>query len=121
MIPISSAVSQPNPPPAARAAERPDPPAAPSEPRRSQRPARDEYVPEKRAPEERCTANTDEVDQELKRLRERREELTRRLSSETDEARARALERELAQVERQLSQKDNDSYRRRHTKFTDES
>ena len=45
-------------------------------------------------------------------------ELERRRSPETDEAKARDLERQLAQVDSELSQKDNDACRRRHTKFT---
>lgn len=46
------------------------------------------------------------------------EALERRRSPETDEAKARDLERQLAQVDSELSQKDNDACRRRHTKFT---
>ncbi len=44
--------------------------------------------------------------------------LERRRSPETDEAKARDLERQLAQVDSELSQKDNDACRRQHTKFT---
>ena len=44
--------------------------------------------------------------------------LERRRSPETDEAKARDLECQLAQVDSELSQKDNDACRRRHTKFT---
>lgn len=47
-----------------------------------------------------------------------RRTLERRRSPETDEAKARDLERQLAQVESELSQKDNGACRRRHTKFT---
>ena len=46
------------------------------------------------------------------------EALERRRSPETDEAKARDLERQLAQVESELSQRDNGACRRRHTKFT---
>ncbi len=46
------------------------------------------------------------------------EDLERRRSPETDEAKARDLECQLAQVDSELSQKDNDACRRRHTKFT---
>lgn len=52
------------------------------------------------------------------RLRRTLEDLERRRSHETDEAKARDLERQLAQVDSELSQKDNDACRRRHTKFT---
>lgn len=47
-----------------------------------------------------------------------RRTLERRRSPETDEAKARDLECQLAQVDSELSQKDNDACRRRHTKFT---
>lgn len=52
------------------------------------------------------------------RFRRTLEDLERRRSPETDEAKARDLERQLAQVDSELSQKDNDACRRRHTKFT---
>ena len=55
----------------------------------------------------------------LRRTLERAlEALERRRSPETDEAKARDLERQLAQVDSELSQKDNDACRRQHTKFT---
>ena len=46
------------------------------------------------------------------------EALERRRFPETDEAKARDLERQLAQVDSELSQKDNGACCRRHTKFT---
>lgn len=95
-------------PPKAEEPEKDEEPGAPGKP----------APPGRSGEEEKCTADTDEVDRELKRLREKREELARRLSSETGGERARALERKLAQVEGDLAQKDNDAYRRRHTKFT---
>lgn len=52
------------------------------------------------------------------RLRRTLEDLERRRSPETDEAKARDLECQLAQVDSELSQKDNDACRRQHTKFT---
>lgn len=81
-------------------------------------------VPKKAAPpdkgdkEERCTGNTDAVDREIRKLKEKREELEARLNRETDETKREALERQLAQVENELRQKDNDAYRRRHSTFT---
>ncbi len=65
-----------------------------------------------------CTGNTDKVDREIEKLKRKREELERRLHTETDEARRKELERQLAQVARELDQKDNDAYRRRHSAFT---
>lgn len=67
---------------------------------------------------ERCTADTDDVDREIERLKERRETLEQQLRQEQNPARARELERQLAQAERELRQKDNDGYRRQHTRFT---
>lgn len=52
------------------------------------------------------------------RLRRTLEDLERRCSPETDEAKARDLERQLAQVDSELSQKGNGACCRRHTKFT---
>lgn len=75
--------------------------------------------PGKSGKEEKCTGNTDAVDREIRRLREKREKLEAKLHRETDETKREALERQLAQVENELRQKDNDSYRRRHATFTE--
>jgi len=61
---------------------------------------------------ERLTCNTDQVDREIEKLKQKREELERRLHSETDDARIAELEKELARIESELRQKDNDTYRR---------
>ena len=45
-------------------------------------------------------------------------ELEQQIHSETDEGKRKNLEKELAQIERELSQKDNDAYRRRHAVYT---
>ena len=77
--------------------------------------------PKSRRPEERkerCVADTGPVDRELERLRKKKEELEQRLSGETDETRRRELERKLSQAEEELRRKDNDGYRRRHTRFS---
>lgn len=75
--------------------------------------------PGKSGKEEKCRGSTDEVDREIKRLKEKKERLEARLGRETDETRREALERQLAQVEDELRQKDNDAYRRRHSTFTE--
>lgn len=67
---------------------------------------------------ERCTANTDQVDREIQRLRQRKETLGQQINSQADEAKIRELERKLTQVERELTLKDNDTYRRQHTVFS---
>lgn len=68
--------------------------------------------------ESRCTCNTDRVDREIEKLRNRKAELERRLNTETDEARVKELEKQLAQAERELREKDNDTYRRSHADFS---
>lgn len=78
-------------------------------------------APEKEVPggqAERCTCSTDQVDREIERLRQRREELKQQLGAETDGAKAEALKRKLARVECELGQKDNDAYRRGHAAFS---
>ncbi len=59
--------------------------------------------------------NSGKVDQEIEKLKKKKEELEQRLNTETDEAKIKDLERQLAQVDRELKQKDNDTYRRQHT------
>lgn len=66
---------------------------------------------------EKCVGNTDQVDREIEKLKKKQKELKQQINSETDEAKIKDLEKKLAQVERELSQKDNDAYRRQHTKF----
>lgn len=62
--------------------------------------------------------NTDQVDREIEKLKKKQQELEQRLGTETDEAKIKALEQQLAQVERELKQKDNDTYRRQHAVYT---
>lgn len=67
--------------------------------------------------EETITGNTDNVDHEIKNLRNKAQMLSRKLSS-ADENSAEEIQRELEQVNAELAQKDNDEYRRQHTVFT---
>jgi len=62
--------------------------------------------------------NTDKVDREIEKLKKKQQELEQRLNTETDEAKIKDLEHQLAQVERELKQKDNDTYRRQHAVYT---
>lgn len=78
--------------------------------------ASEEKNPDKKT--ERCTGDTGRADREIERLKKKRAELERRLSGETDQVKIRELERKLAQVESELRQKDNDTYRRRRTAFS---
>lgn len=85
-------------------------------------PERAENTPGKRAADSRteevCSGSTDAVDREIEKLKEKQEELERQIDSETDEANIKELEKKLAQVESELRQKDNDTYRRRRTVFS---
>lgn len=68
-------------------------------------------------PEEKCVVNTDKVDREIKKLKEKQQQLERQIQSAAaagDEEKIRQLEKKLAQVESELSQKDNDTYRRQN-------
>lgn len=68
--------------------------------------------------EEKCTASTDQVDREIEKLKEEKEQLEQQIKAASgDEEKRRELEARLAQVESELSQKDNDTYRRQHTLF----
>ncbi len=67
---------------------------------------------------ETVSGNTDQVDREIQKLREEKEKLQQQLNRETDAQKVKELERKLANVERELQQKDNDTYRRQHTVFT---
>lgn len=74
-------------------------------------------IPKK--PEERCVGSTDGVDREIRKLQERKKQLEQQIQSDAgDEKKIRELEQKLAQVEAELNQKDNDTYRRRHTTFS---
>lgn len=65
--------------------------------------------------EEKCVTNTDKVDREIKKLKEKKLQLEQQIKSASgDEKKIRELEKKLAHVENELSQKDNDTYRKRH-------
>ena len=67
-------------------------------------------------PAEKCVTNTDKVDREIKKLKEKKQQLEQQIQSASgDEKKIRELEKTLAQVENELSQKDNDTYRRQNT------
>lgn len=66
-----------------------------------------------------CAGNTNGVDREIRKLKEKKQELERQIQSvSVDEKKVRELEKKLAQVEQELNQKDNDAYRRQHTVFS---
>lgn len=66
-------------------------------------------------PSEKCVTDTDKVDREIEKLKEKKQQLEQQIRSASgDEKKVRELERKLAQVESELSQKDNDTYRRQN-------
>ncbi len=98
-----------------RAADAPEQPAdGPEQDRGAKGPEKKDR--DKKA--ERCTGDTGKVDREIEKLKRKRAELEQRLNTERDEAKRENLEQQLAQVEQELRQKDNDGYRRRHTVFS---
>ncbi len=62
---------------------------------------------------ESTTTDTDKVDREIEKLKKKKALLERELHT-ADESRKKELERELRQVETELAQKDNDTYRRQN-------
>lgn len=78
----------------------------------------DEPEGDKSEKAESCTGNTDKVDAEIKRLKEKQKQLEQKLMSADDEKKKKLIEQQLAAIESELIQKDNDSYRRGHTVFS---
>mgnify|MGYP003500518656 FL=1 len=63
---------------------------------------------------EECTTNTDAVDREIEKLKEEKRQIEQQIQAETDENKVKELEKKLAQVEAELNQKNNDTYRRQN-------
>ena len=72
---------------------------------------------EDKSKSESCTGNTDKVDREIKRLKKKAEQLEQRINAADGKERER-LEKQLKSVQNELTQKDNDNYRRQHTVFS---
>ena len=71
-------------------------------------------------PEEKCVANTDKVDREIQKLKDKKQQIEQQIQSASgDEKKIRELEKKLAQVENELSQKDNDTYRRQNASVSE--
>ena len=66
--------------------------------------------------EEVTVASTDKVDVEIERLKAKQAQLLKKISSSREPD--ADLQRQLAQIENELRQKDNDTYRRQHTEFS---
>lgn len=62
-----------------------------------------------------CTTNTDQVDREIKKLKEQKQQLEQQIKAAAgDEEKVKELEKQLSRIEGELSQKDNDTYRRQN-------
>lgn len=69
--------------------------------------------------EERVTCNTDRVDAEIRRLKQKQADLQQQMAgAEGDPQRQQSLERQLKQVEDTLRVKDTDAYRKQHSVFS---
>ncbi len=70
-------------------------------------------------PQEKCVGNTDQVDREIRQLKEKKQQLEQQLRRASgDERKTRELEKKRTQIQQELSRKDNDTYRRQHTIFS---
>ncbi|MCR4656076.1 MAG: hypothetical protein K5770_07610 [Lachnospiraceae bacterium] len=63
---------------------------------------------------ERTTTNTDKVDDEIRQLKNRKEKLEAQIRKEYSPERRREYEKELKEIEKELSVKDTDHYRRQN-------
>lgn len=76
------------------------------------------YAGKMNAPEK-SAMNTDEADREIERLKEEKRRLEQQLAISADETKRDELEKKIAEIERELRQKDTDAYRRGHAKGAD--
>lgn len=68
---------------------------------------------------EECTADTDNVDREIKELKEEKKRLEQQIRAAAgDEEKRKIFEKKLARIEGELRQKDNDTYRRQRAVFS---
>ncbi len=68
---------------------------------------------------EEVTCNTDAVDREIEKLKSQKQQLEQQIKAASgDGKKVEELEKKLAQVARELSQKDNDPYRRQNAVFS---
>lgn len=66
-----------------------------------------------------CTANTDSVDREIEHLKQEQQRLKQLIqASEASGKDTEKQKKKLEAVERELLQKNNDTYRRQHTEYT---
>lgn len=65
-----------------------------------------------------CTADTNKVDREIQALKKEAMRLKGELATTHDAQKAKELQKQLAKIQQELQQKDNDTYRRQHTQFS---
>lgn len=71
-------------------------------------------------PVEKCTTDTDKVDREIKKLKEKKQNLEQQIRAASgDQKKVRELEKKLVLIENELSQKDNDTYRRQNASVSE--
>ena len=76
----------------------------------------DETETSQKVKSSKTTMDTEKVDREIEKLKQTKEQLERRIAV-ADEKNREVLEAELLNVETQLRQKDNDTYRRQHAQI----
>lgn len=87
-------------------------------------PAKDKEQPKVKSdnpaePSQQCTTDTGNVDREIEKLKAKKQQIAQQIqSARGDDAKVRELQKKLAQVENELSQKDNDTYRRQNASVT---
>lgn len=67
------------------------------------------------------TVNTDAVDREIEKIKQSFRETKQRLAAASDPREKELLENKLSQLEAELKQKDNDTYRRQHMQITEQT
>jgi len=68
---------------------------------------------------EKYTCNTDRVDREIEKLKEKKRYLEQQInSSPKDDKKLKELKKELANIENKLKQTDNDTYRKQHSSIS---
>ena len=71
----------------------------------------------RKADEEKTTADTDDADREVRKLRDSRHDLMSRIRAEQNGDKKSELEEMLRSLDNELAQKDNDGWRRQHSRF----
>ncbi len=65
-----------------------------------------------------CIANTNRVDKEIQKLKEKKKQIKNELHSNIPIERRKELEQRLRRITQELQQKDNDFYRQQHANFS---